>query len=73
MAKVVLTIEDIDGGKVKVECTPNFQTMGMIAKSGNELTSAHGYALRCIRAINEAAKESGPLKILLPREGLKKF
>jgi hypothetical protein len=73
MAKVTFTIEDIEGGKVRIEATPNFQTIAMMAKSGHELTAAHGYALRMIRAVNEAAKESGSMKIILPREGLKRF
>jgi hypothetical protein len=70
MARVVITIEDQPNGTVKVVAEPNFATMAQMTASGHELTSAHGYALRALNSIREAAKEqSNTLGIIIPRIG----
>jgi len=70
LAKVVITIEDKDNGNVKVTSEPNFETMVLIEKSGNQLTSAHGYAMRAVLAIRERSKEIAQLngrdRIIIP-------
>lgn len=69
MAKITITIEDADDGKVKVVCEPNFETMMMMQVSGNGLTSAHGYAFQALNAIREESKRQGPTRIMIPRIG----
>lgn len=67
MAKVTITIEDRPDGTVKVEATPNFQTMMAMDMSGSQITAAHGYAFRALNAIQEAAKAQEPLVRKIPR------
>lgn len=67
MAKVVITIEDKDNGKVSIVSDPSFETMAMMSNSGSELTSAHGYALCMVRAARTEAKAAEPTKILIPK------
>lgn len=67
--RIVITIEDIPGGKVRVDSTPKFSEMARMIVSGESMSDAHGYALAAMRAIREASKEAGPVKILLPRIG----
>lgn len=57
MAKVIITIEDIPEGKVKVVSDPSFEIMAKRTLSGHDLTAAHGYALRALNAITDAAKQ----------------
>lgn len=70
MALVTITIEDQPDGTVKVVATPNFATMAQMDASGHSLTSAHGYAMRALNSIREAAREqSNTLGIIIPRIG----
>lgn len=69
MARVVITIDDKIDGKVMVDSNPKFSELARKINSGEDATSAEGYALVAIRAIREASKEAGPVKILLPRIG----
>jgi hypothetical protein len=70
VAEVTIKIEDRTDGKVKVTCSPNFETMMMMAQSGAaDLTAAHGYAFACLNKIQEISKQTGPMKILLPKNG----
>lgn len=66
MAKITLTIEDQSNGKVKVDCSPTFESMMLLAKNG-KLESSHGYAFSAIRAIREESKKQGPSIIKVPR------
>lgn len=69
MAKITITIEDtiVEGRKgVKVESTPNFETMMMIHTSGAGLTAAHGYAFAALNRIRQASKDNR-MKIIIPR------
>lgn len=69
MAKVIITIEDIGQGKVKFASSPSFEMMCKMTVSGEELTSAHGYALKAINVMYKAAKErqSSKIDIVIPR------
>lgn len=69
MAKIVITIEDKENGKVKIVSDPPFGTLAQMIQAGFETTSAQGYALRMHRAALEMSKEQGPSKILIPRIG----
>lgn len=66
MARVVITIEDIDG-KVKVVAEPNFETMLKMEVSGAGMTSAHGYAITALNAIRRESKKLEPTMIKIPR------
>lgn len=55
MPKIVITIEDLPNGQVKIEATPNFATLMKMDISGHSLTPAHIYGLRML---NEALKLS---------------
>lgn len=61
MARVVIVIEDLPGDKVKVEATPNFETMMAMDISGNKLTSAHGYAFAVLNYIRKLSKQNSPI------------
>lgn len=70
MAKITITIEDKDNGKVTVVSNPTFEQMAQMSNSGaEELKSSHGYALLALRAIREESKKQGPIKMLIPRLG----
>lgn len=69
MAKITITIEDTPGDRVKIISAPTFDTMANMVNSGELMTSAHGYALRMIRAARDLSKETGPATILIPRVG----
>lgn len=64
MAKITITIEDIPGGKVKVVSTPSFETMAKMIQSGEDMSDAHGYALKCINTIREVSKSANPSNII---------
>lgn len=68
MAKILIEIEDLPDNKVRVVATPNFDTMMRIVASGNEITSAHGYALAAMRAIRECSKDK-TITLQVPRVG----
>lgn len=68
MAKITITIEDTAQNKVKVVCNPTFETMAkMVVSGGEDVTSAHGYAIKCINAVREESKLADPTKIWLPK------
>lgn len=67
MAKVTITIEDIGDNKVKVQATPNMETIFKMELSGETLTSAHGYAFTALNAIKKASNENSPNRILIPK------
>lgn len=70
MAKVIITIEDRDDGKVQVIATPNFETIAKMDLSGNRLTAAHGYAMLALRTIREESRRQAPdLLVKIPRLG----
>lgn len=69
MAKITISIEDIDGGKVRIVSTPSFETVAKMINSGESVSDAHGYALAMLRRAREISKEKGPIKILIPRLG----
>jgi hypothetical protein len=43
MPKITITVEDLPGNQVKIEATPNFETMMKMDISGERMTSAHRY------------------------------
>lgn len=68
MAKITITIEDLPNGKVKVVADPSFETMASMIVSGENMTSAHGYAMTCIKAVRQESKSKDPQTIIqLPR------
>ena len=69
MAKIEITIEDLPNNRVAIKSEPNFETMMKMMVSGNQLSSAHGYALCALNAIRRESKKQGPTKILVPRLG----
>lgn len=69
MAKIVITITDQPNDRVSAVSDPSFETMAMMSASGHPLTSAHGYALRAIRAIQDESRRQGPTKIVIPKIG----
>lgn len=69
MAKVVITIEDKENGKVTITSEPKFSQLAQMIQAGYDSTSAQGYAMRMHRAALEMSKEQGPSKILIPRIG----
>jgi len=69
MARVIITIEDLPDGKVKVEANPNFMTMMQMKESGHEWTSAQGYALRMLNEAGKVSKGQSQNKIIVPRIG----
>ncbi len=69
MAKVIIEIEDLPDGKVKVVATPNFESMALMIQSGTEASPAQGMALFAINRIREESKRSAPTPIWLPKIG----
>lgn len=68
MAKITITIEDSENDKVKITASPTFETMAMMVNSGEQMTSAHGYALAMINAARRESKSKDPeTKIWLPK------
>lgn len=58
MAKVSITIEDKDNGKVSVICTPQMSELIGLEISGQGTTSAQGYAIAALNAIRKISKEN---------------
>lgn len=69
MAKITITIEDTPNDKVKVVANPTFETMAKMTNSGEDMTSAHGYAMLVLRTIREESKKQGPIRMLIPKIG----
>jgi len=69
VAKVVITIEDIPDNKVKITCDPSLEKMIQMELSGNNLTSAHGYAFKTLNEIRKESKVNGPTLLDIPKIG----
>jgi hypothetical protein len=69
MSKITITIEDRPEGGVKITSDPNFETMMKIQISGNEFTSAHGYAFALLNHARKLGRDNDPMKLLVPRIG----
>ena len=67
MAHVKITLDDIGGGKVRVEMTPSFADSMKSVVRGDEITSATAYAIHALRMIQAESRKNGPSKILIPR------
>lgn len=65
MAKVTVTIEDLDSGGVSVKADPDFATMMKMQASGSDLTSAHGYAMSALLHIRNKSKEQSGNKLIV--------
>ena len=64
MAKITITVEDLADGGVKIVSDPNFETMLKMDNSGNDLTSAHGYALAMLNRARTVSKEVSPTNLI---------
>jgi len=53
MARVIIVIEDVPHGAVKVTSTPDLDTMIRMNVEGGELTNAHGYAAFALNRIQK--------------------
>lgn len=69
MANITIKIEDIDGGKVRITSTPNFETMVKMEISGEKLTGAHGYAFSTLNHLWKLSKQKGPTILEIPKIG----
>ena len=70
--KISITIEDLPGDKVKIVMDPTAETLMKMITSGEEQTSAMGYALGMAnkaREISKAAVEDKKQKIIMPKFG----
>lgn len=69
MAKITITIEDTATGGVKIVSNPTFETIAkMINSGGEDVTSAHGYAVAMINAARRESKSNEPATtIWLPK------
>lgn len=67
MSKVIITVEDIDGDKVRITSSPNFETMMKMDMSGERLTSAHGYAFAILTYARKLSKQASPIIREIPR------
>lgn len=70
MAKIVITIEDQEGGKVHCFSSPNFAEM--MRDGEGPLTAAEGYALLALNAIRAESKKKEGILLKLPKIGKKK-
>jgi hypothetical protein len=66
MAIITITIQDLDGSKVKVEVSPKVAEMMHLAKNG-KLESSHGYAFAALNAIRRESQSKDKHKIIIPR------
>lgn len=70
MAKIIIEVEDIENGNVRVIATPNFETMAKMDLSGDKLTPAHGYALAMLNKVRQVSKANAPTNLIhIPRLG----
>lgn len=70
MAEITIKLKDLSSGGVEVIATPSFETMMKMHASGEDLTSAHAYALYAVRCIREEAKnKSSTTLIQVPKIG----
>lgn len=70
--KCTITIEDLEGDKVKITMDPTAETLMKMVTSGETMSSAAGYALGLAnkaREISKAAVEDKKQKIILPKFG----
>lgn len=68
MAKIVITVTDEADGSVKIVSDPTFETVAKMINSGEETTSAHGYAMAMVNRARTESKAADPnTKIWLPR------
>jgi len=68
MNTVIIEIQDLPDGKVKVTSNPTMETMIKMQVSGNELSSAHGYAYACLNQIRKISKSQDTShKLYIPK------
>lgn len=65
MAKIVITIEDKENGKVKCVSNPSFEEMIKLHAAKKGLKASHGYALCAINAIRNASKLGAPFQAIV--------
>lgn len=57
MAKITITIEDMEGGSVRMASDPPYGDMAERAINGHGTTSAEGYAMNMLRIFWSEQKE----------------
>jgi len=65
MAKITITIEDVEGGKVKCVSNPTFEDMLKMHAVKKGLQASHGYALCAINAFRNASKVGAPFQAIV--------
>lgn len=65
MARVILVFDDVEGvpGAVKIQSEPDMEALIPAVTAGLGLTPAQGYALYCLRHIEERAKSGVPIHV----------
>lgn len=70
MSKIVITIEDLPGDRVKASMTPSFSELAFKVKNSiSPLTSAETYAVSVVNRIMEInnSKKKEPTRIIIPK------
>lgn len=69
MSKILISLEDMPNGTVKMVSEPGFaDIMEMMCIEKRSLTAAEGYAMHVLTIIhNEKNKKSNKIKLKLPR------
>lgn len=66
--KIVIVIEDKFNGNVSIQSNPTGEILAKKIQSGENLSSAEGYALRMLNEARKISKDpSGSMKIQLPK------
>lgn len=55
MAKIIITMEDMSNGLVKVDVQPSFKAMAGIMTQGRGLTAAHRVAMFALQQMRRAS------------------
>ena len=58
MAKIVITIQDTESGKVQVDSTPHMRTLAQMARNEADLTPAVAYALAALAKIIKDSQDN---------------
>lgn len=64
MAKIIITVEDMPNGNVKIVSNPTFEEIAKKDLSGETLTNADGYAIAMLNRARQIGKSTESTNII---------
>lgn len=67
MAKIIITLEDLPEGKIKIVTEPPLKQIIEMDISGHSISPALGMAFKVLNDIRKESKNKGPIIVQIPK------